>query len=506
MLTQSTSPPEAPSSRRGLVVLIVFSAIYLPVTGLLADRTPLWYDELFTVHLSRLANPADLWRALATGTDASPPLYHLVTRAARLGFGDSELATRLPAIFGFWVLCLSLYAFVRRHCRHEYAVAAMLLPLATAVYPMSYNARAYGWLLGCCGLALVCWQSAAEGVRRRLALVGLALSIAMAFASHYYAFLALAPLCAGEVVRTIARRRLDVPMWLALATGPLTVAALLPVALGAQEGMSAFKFPPGWAAIPEIYRYLLKSARWPLIAVVGVAVLGPLVNRRARHEPPAPSEVPRTIPVHEWTAVLVFAALPVIGVCLGQWVTGLFTARYAAPAVIGWAIALAFLSDRRFGDRRWVAVALAGVFLVRFAQTSWREYDTQGRARADVARTVDALGRNSSAGQPVVVADPFAFLQLTYYAPPAVRGNLVYLRNEDASRRLNPTDPRDWALGQLQQWSDVPVRDYTAFRATRDHFLVLGDAGWLRPTLEADGIRYRPREGTAPLFEASAAP
>lgn len=503
MSNDPASPASEPVSSRGWAVVVLFTAIYLPVTCLLADRAPLWYDELFTVHLSQLSSPTDVWSALETGTDANPPLYHLLTRYSRLGFGDSELATRLPAVLGFWVMCLSVYAFVARRCRRAYAIAALFLPLATAAYPMAYNARPYGWLLGCSGLALVCWQSAAEGSRRRLALAGLVASVACAFASHYYAFLALAPLCAGEVVRTITRRRFDAPMWLALAAGPLTLAAFLPLARGAQEGMSAFKFPPGWAAIPEIYRYLLKSARWPLVAVVGLAVLVSLLKRfhRGAEAPAAITDGPLA---HEWAAVLCFAALPVIGVCLGQWVTGIFTARYAAAAVIGWSVVLAFLADRRLGDRRLVAALLATIFIVRFAQTAWREYDAQSRARAEVARTVESLGQHGSAEQPVVVADPFAFLQLAYYAPPGVRANLVYLRNEDAARRFNPTDPRDWALGQLRHWAKVPVHDYHAFRARRDHFLVYGDAGWLRPTLEADGVRYRACDGVSALFEANA--
>ncbi len=486
------APPD-PRSRRGLWTLLAFTAVYLPVTGLLADRAPLWYDELFTVYVSQLAGPADLWQALAEGTDTNPPLYLVLTRFARLGFGESELATRIPAVFGFWVLCVSVYAFVARRCRREYALAAMLLPLATAVYPMAYSARAYGWLLGCCGFALVCWQSAAEGARRRLALAGLAVGGALAFASHYYAFLALAPLCVGEVVRTVARRRLDVPMWLALAAGPLTLAALLPLALGAQESMTAYTFAPGWAAIPASYHYLLKSARWPLVGVVAIAMLGLLVNR----QPALNTEGP---PGHEWAAVLVFAALPVVGVCLGQWVTGIFTARYAAPAVIGWAIGLALLADRRFGDRRLVALALAAVFLVRFAGHSWREYGQQTRARAEIARTLKTLDHHS--GEPIAVADPFAFLQLVYYAPPAVRAELVYLQNLEAARRHNPTDPRDWHLGQLRRWAAVPVQDYHGFRTARDRFWVYGDAGWLRPTLEADGVRLRPCAGG--LFEARA--
>ena len=80
----------------------------------------------------------------------------------------------------------------------------------------------------------------------------------------------------------------------------------------------------------------------------------------------------------------------------------------------------------------------------------------------------------------------------------------MYLRNEEAARRFNPIDPRDWALGQLRQWADVPVSDYRAFLAGRERFLVYHAGGWLRPALEADGFCYRRHDGTDELLEASA--
>jgi hypothetical protein len=493
---KETTMPHLPI-RRGPVILTAFSVLYLAATGLLAARAPLWYDELFTFHLARLPHLADLWHALAAGTDATPPLYHLLTRLAQQALGQGELATRLPAVAGYWVMSVSLYAFVARRCRRAYAVTAMLFPLATAVYPWAYNARPYGMVLGCCGLALVCWQAAADGRRRPLALTGLALSLAAAVASHYYAFLLLAPFAVGEAWRTRTRRRVDLPVWLALAAGPVVLAALLPLALGARRGMTPFGFAPGWDSIEGTYLFLLKYTRWPLLAVLALAALYPeRGQRRADAGPPA----------HEVVAALTLAALPVLGVCLSQWVTHFYAARYAMPAVLGAAVLLAFVADRRTAGSLPLALVLSALFLGRCAQATWRDYRQLGEVRAGIARANALLERHGDGNLPIAIDDPFTFLQLVHYAPAPLRARLVYLSNPEAARRHNCHDPRDWCLRQLRQWADVPVRDYGSFIAAHRHFLVYGDTDWLRRTLEADGVRCRPCTAPAapPLFEAGA--
>jgi hypothetical protein len=476
--------------------------VYLAITCLLAGRAPLWYDELFTFHLGRLTYLGDLWRALAMGTDGSPPLLHVVTHLTQQALGMSELASRLPAVFGFWLMSVCLYLFVARRCSRAYAVLAMLFPLATAAYPHAYNARPYGLLLGCCGLALVCWQSAAEGRRRRLSLLGLALSFAVAFASHYYAVLLLVPFCAGELVRTWTRRRVDWPVWLALGAGPVALVALLPVALGARDSMGQFGFLPGWPAITAIYLFLLKSTRWPLLVTAALAVLVP--ERYRKRWPAGPARTTATPPAHEVVAAAALAALPVIGVCLGQWLTGVFTARYAVAMVLGFAILLAFVADRRTAGHPLPALVLSLLFLSAFARAEWREYQSIRRARAEIAQTTRDLNKLGNADLPVVIADPFAFLQLAHYAPPTLQSRLAYVSHPEAACRCNPHDSRDWALRQLGGWSDVPVRDYRSFVAGHGRFLVYGDSGWLRATLEADGFHYRvcDSEGDCRLFEA----
>src|SRR6516162_7481945 len=90
------------------------AATYLGATCLLAARKPLWFDELFTWHISRTPTLADLWQTLAQGFDPNPPLAYVLSRWSQSVLGDSPVALRMPSILGFAVMCVCLYRFVAR--------------------------------------------------------------------------------------------------------------------------------------------------------------------------------------------------------------------------------------------------------------------------------------------------------------------------------------------------------------------------------------------------------
>ena len=244
--------PGAGVPRQDQWLLVGISTLYFVCTDMLAARKPLWYDELVVLHVARLRTLADLWAALRAGADFNPPLYHVATHGTFAVLGAGSLATRLPAMIGFWVMALSLFRFVGRRCGPLYGWVGLLFPLTTGAYGLyAYEGRSYGAVLGCCGLALVCWQSAAEGERRGIALAGLALSLGAAVASHYYAVLLFIPLLLGEMVRWLSRRRVDPAMGLALLAGLVPLALLLPLIQEAMAYRHSFWARPEWSAVPR---------------------------------------------------------------------------------------------------------------------------------------------------------------------------------------------------------------------------------------------------------------
>jgi hypothetical protein len=139
-------------------LLFGFSIFYFADVCLRASEKYFWYDEFFTLHLSRLPGFGVLWQALREGADFNPPLFYALTKASHAVFGTGQIGTRMPEIVGFWVFCLCLFAFVNRRAGAIAGSIAMLFPMLTGAFYYAYEARPYGVVLGFCGLAMFCWQ------------------------------------------------------------------------------------------------------------------------------------------------------------------------------------------------------------------------------------------------------------------------------------------------------------------------------------------------------------
>src|SRR5262245_33371124 len=153
--------------RHNALFLVAFLAVYFLLTARIAAHKSYWYDELYTLYISRAATPGEVWRELAAGADLNPPLCHLLTWASLRLFGESPVSVRLPAILGFALMLLCVHRFVARRCGVVYGWLAVLFLLCSRAFNYAYEARPYALVLGFCGLALVCWQGLTEGRHRR---------------------------------------------------------------------------------------------------------------------------------------------------------------------------------------------------------------------------------------------------------------------------------------------------------------------------------------------------
>src|SRR5215470_13983930 len=196
--------------RHKYILLAVFSITYFADVLYRASRKLFWFDELLTVYAARLETVESLWKGLMAGIDFNPPLFHIVTRLSERVLGESTIGARLPEIVGFWIFCLCLFRFVSPRSTSLSGFIALLFPVASLAHWYAYDARPYGMALGLCGIALVCWQEAADRSTGRFwYLAGMGVALACILLMHTNSFLIFAPLAAGEVVRAIRRRRAD---------------------------------------------------------------------------------------------------------------------------------------------------------------------------------------------------------------------------------------------------------------------------------------------------------
>jgi hypothetical protein len=328
--------------RHAFPCLSVFSVLFLSITAWQASLKPFEYDEFFTYYISRLPSTGDITAALREPLDHHPPPFYFLTRATLSVFGDNTLAARLPAIIGFWVMCVSLFVFVSRRTSGLYGVIAMLVPCVTMAHRFALQARPYGLLLGFSGLALLAWQAAAEGRKRRLSLVGLTVALAGVISSCYYGVLVFVPLAVGELTRTLIRRKIDWPVWFAIALGGGICFAYLPFVMGSVSGF----VPNNWASpnfgqilgIPYVLLRQLASGFSVFLVLVAFLLLAG--SRMSRRELP-----------HSWSGgafpeFLTGAALwflPVLCYVVALLVTNKMHLRYVVPMVIGLGIVVGML-------------------------------------------------------------------------------------------------------------------------------------------------------------------
>ena len=465
----------------GLWCLVGIALLYLSVTGLLASTRMLWNDELLSLYISQLTNASDFIAALSTGADQQPPPFYVLTHGVLAGFGTTHVTIRLPEIVGFLVMSLCLFRFVSKRLPVLYGLVAMVFPFVTGAYSYAYEARPYGLVLGFSSMSLLCWQEAAERSQRLWWLLGLALSSAATLASHYYAVFLMVPLGIGEVVRSLSRRHLDVPIWIALLSALLPLLAFIPLMQQIWTYAPHFWAKPEWTSIVWFYESLLTPTAVPLVAAFLAASLWSL--REKGHESP-PHLAVVTFPRHEVAAAIGFVAIPIVAIAVAKFVTGAFTDRYTLSAVIGVSILGTIALYRVPRQPALLGVCFIVAALVWFVVMGKNQANDYVWTTTKWSQAYDFLQKESDSSLPIVVADFHTFMTLAYYAPPDIAARTVYLADPHAAIQHLGQDTVDRGGLELRPWLPVNIAEYDAYMSTQEQFLLFArvqpqDLNWL---------------------------
>ena len=451
-------------NRTGLLLLL-FAVVYFLGFCLIASKAVVSNDELFTLYIARLPHFRDVWAALATGAEQTPPLFYAIARVDIKLFGTSGLALRLPELLAFALLCFCLFHIVSRRTSPVYGFIAMLFPFMTTAFNYASDARAYALVLAFSAFGLLCWIWATEGRRRVLALAGLAVSLAAAISCHYYAVLSLFPIGLGEVVRSFRRKRMDVGVWLALLLSLSPLLAFLPLIEGARKYAPHFWAKPHWLSMGYFYEhFLLTPSAVPLLAVLMTVVLYNFFQR-PEEDKFASQERPQ-IPLHERTAALGYLLIPVVGVVLAKTAVGAFSDRYALPAVIGLCIVVGWTLHSALGAKRALAAGLGLLFCGFLAVKEVQTYRFMVSGRSFKATTFAFLEANARGDAPIVISGSTAFTELTYQAPSAIAGRLLYLADPRIALQYTGTNSAEKGLLEMKRWAGLNVQPFQSFAAS----------------------------------------
>ncbi|MGO9241342.1 MAG: glycosyltransferase family 39 protein [Bryobacteraceae bacterium] len=481
------------AERHPLLGLLLFSLAYAAATLARCLDKPLWIDELFTFYISRLPT-AQQWSPVAMN-EGQPPLFHILTHASMRLFGESSLAVRLPEMICVWLLCISLFFFVRRRCPAAYAWLALVLPLGTVAYEYAFEARPYGIVLGMAGVSLLAWQSAAEGRRRPAWLAVLAASLATGVASHFYGIQILLPLVVGEAIRAWERRKVD---WGVAAAMGFSVLPLPFMAAIARTAMANLYTPlvgvghaaarPSLPALAGFYGWLLQPVVVPLALAFVVLMLCSLmrVEDQAREEPARPP-----MPLPESAALAAYLFVPVCVLIVTALTTDRFYGRYAISAMLGLGGLFPCMLSFWYRGRALAPLVLStSLALVWAAHTPAPPLRWEGRA---VALKADSRLYPKLDDLPIVVLGWGVFPQLAHYSTPEVTARLHFLTDVETSRRtFRPF--AQMGLAGARQVLPGHVVEYRPFVDGQRRFWIYAGAGtgaalggWLPARLLADG-------------------
>lgn len=475
---------ESFAERRGIIFIAAFAGVYLTITLYRAATKLFWFDELFTVYLSRLSDARSLWAALLNGSDFNPPLFYILTRFGGWAGAGDHVGVRVPEVVGFGIFCLCLFRFVALRSTVLGGLVAMIFPLVTTAYAYAYEARPHGVVLGFCGLALICWQQAADEKDRSRSwwLLGLAASLAGALLNHAYAVLLFVPLALGELARLVRRRRIDWPMMATLLiAGAVGVALVYPLAAIASKvglaGDSATHFGFSLSSVPtrvlKLYAWLLGPGTFALAAAAlifawcGASRPSRLLSKSTRG---------LDIPSYELIVLWGFLGIPIFAIVVSLATRTILYDRYTISAIAGFAGLVGLAAARR----PLVATLLFFVLSVQVAGDGIKymrnvlvpspldgvSFHTH---RPDYLKRFELFTVPGRQELPIVILEEFEFVPMAYYAPAAVVDRFTYLLR--SSRDINGIGYR-----KLIQCCGARgnVMEKTEFLASHDRFLVYG--------------------------------
>ena len=442
-----------------------------------ARSKPFWHDEIYTILLSRLPTLADTWNASVDGVDLSPPLNLWLTRAVHLVAPVGHVWTRMPAMGGFYLAMLLVFAVLRRRTGTGWAVTAALLMFFTAGFRYAAEARAYGLMMGLAALALYAWMEATAGRRRMTHAVLLFVALAASLWNHYFGVLVFAPIAAGELARAVRHRRFDPATSTAILLACVAAVPLMALLRTAAAHRATYwARPPDFSFVRQSYQFLLAPLLEPTFAAVAVLIVVAAFVRAGR------PESRRSVPWHESIALTVAVLLPFLAFAVGRGFGIPVVPRYLLSTIPGFVIAIA-MTLWRIDRQDSGAQTAACTCLVLLAIAAPINPD-RPRFRDPVA-TRPLLLDSLHSPSPTVISGGVQFLEFWYYAPTASKSRMLYLADPVAAFERSGSDTIERGYLALARWTALPVEPFAGFVETHRSFRVYEtNAGSLTSQLE----------------------
>ena len=454
-----------------ILLVVLFSLLYFPLTVRIANVRAFWYDELGTVYFAAAPDASAIRHLLVSSGDLQPLPFYLVTQASQKLFGRGELGTRMPAVIGFWVMCVSLFALLRRYVPVHWAALGLLLPCLTYAYPYAYEARPYGMLLGLSALVVLLWLRIASGNRRWYHFAMFGLALAGATSIHHYAVVLVIVIGCGELARLWTRKAPDWPVWTVAALACLPVVFNFGLVRAGIANFAAYSWNrPRLTNLVGMYAGSLSNLEH--FAIILTLVLAwCLLSLDSPAAPPA-----ALMRNHELAVATGLILAPVIAFVVAELYTKMIHVRYVIEWIVGLSWLLVLLLRRAAHGSPAVALLMTLLLSGYFGLYATRTYQQFSGARASMLAVISKVPEMTSAAGnetlPLVVEDPFIFLQWHYYCPPGNRSRFIYAADPESAVRYVGFDSVDINLLRVRASFGLPVERARDFRAAHPRYLL----------------------------------
>jgi hypothetical protein len=490
---------------------IAFLLLTLALILLWSHYQLMWTDEFYPLQNDSAATLAQVTHIQrTTPTSLDPMTYNVFAHAAVKVFGSNKFAIRFPSFFGYLLMQVCLYVFVRRLTTERGATFALGFPALACVFFYAVQARPYGLILGLTALIMLSWQTAIRRASHRtVPLILLAASTVLMLNTHFYGVLVLIPLCGAELFRTFERRKLDLPVVTAIGIGLLGLLLLLPFIAGAASFRSFY-----YHLSPVVIQFISHSFIWIVLGDIGlglraqhiiavlitVGMLALFVNLKRQRGLNAVS-----LPRAEMVFVLLLTSLPAFGFVLGRYVTKVVETRYVLPAIVGLTALLAILLAPLL-KKNAVAYTLLPLLFVSIAAAGYarihRAFIQGQRTMLSVVLSPEIKSEmNATDPMPIYTMNPGLYQVMGYYEPDRRVGSRMGLYySQSKELQIVHSNYLSMTVANMKANGSRNVSTYEAIKeAPGEHLLLLSHFpwDWTDQALAADHAEIHP---IGPMF------
>jgi hypothetical protein len=403
-----------------------------------ASTKLLWYDEIQTVRLGRLADWHQFWMASLAGFDFTPPLNFAISHWITVLLGEGQVVWRLPQILATVVASICLYSFTSHRSGQLVGLAGLAIYWSTCAFKYAIEARAYAFVLLGGAIFLVGCQRVFDKPDCRSPWLGAVCGgLLIAIGTHVTGVLILLAAIPAYLYLVFVRRNIQWYFLLSVGCGVLPFIQYVPIYW--QADLVHFDHPYFRPSLTVVVNSYVSAAGWALLFVPLLAAATLLLSDDGSKLRGFARRLRVSLPTLDWLLVMGNVGVPSLFAVMCSATHKPFISRYGVLSSLGIAVVFAvILNAATFGDisKLRALVSVLAILCVSLAFGAHREMNEDVSSFGRLLNEISRLPTDDT----ILCPTGNTFLQLDQYGGDSVRRRLVYVTDWNRCMRLVGTD------------------------------------------------------------------